>query len=401
MEATEIPKTPEGVVRRAEHITSLTGLRFFAAIWVVLLHFGTPQHTRQWPWIVDSTLRHGQLGVAMFFVLSGFVLGYNYLDKISAGTFDVRGFFVARFARVYPVFFLSVAIFTPFAIRYTLQSHSGLGGWLFLGAEFVLQALVLQTWFPGLLYLTRWNTPSWSLGVEAFFYSNFPWLAKQTIKLGNRAAILSVVGMLLFLTLVRAIYWSLNLDSIGDTVPNETAHLWAGALFFNPVLRLPEFALGVIGVHLVKRNRDALLRIPEWIHGAGLATVLISLLYVLSFQHTVSHRIWANSLVVFLLFSLICILSLQRIRIVTAILSSAPLVLLGEASYSMYVLQRPVAEYFNFVSVRIGIGTVETNLVSFLIYLIALNFISILVFKKFEIVWRNRFRSRLSKNIKA
>ena len=74
-----------------KNIDSLTSLRFFAALWVVLMHFSAgwiqaaPEQVRQ---LIDN----GYSGVELFFILSGFILGYVYLPQIQANTLNKRSF---------------------------------------------------------------------------------------------------------------------------------------------------------------------------------------------------------------------------------------------------------------------------------------------------------------------
>ena len=59
-------------------IDSLTGLRGFAAIWVIWFHAMGAKSL----WFLDNFLRRGYTGVDLFFVLSGFVISYVYADKM-------------------------------------------------------------------------------------------------------------------------------------------------------------------------------------------------------------------------------------------------------------------------------------------------------------------------------
>src|SRR5262249_34278414 len=91
-----------------EPIPSLTGLRFVAAMCVVVSH-AIPkiiplEAPPTWLYLLATT---SAAGMSLFFVLSGFVIYYNYSDSIGspAGLFI---FFVARFARLYPLYIVGV-----------------------------------------------------------------------------------------------------------------------------------------------------------------------------------------------------------------------------------------------------------------------------------------------------
>src|ERR1035437_477263 len=101
---------PVEVRHKLPPIKSLTSLRFFAAIYVVLFHeSANPGHFVFFP-LAARFVASGFTAVTLFFVLSGFILAYNY-DRIRSR----REFWISRFARIYPVYFLSLlpAFITP------------------------------------------------------------------------------------------------------------------------------------------------------------------------------------------------------------------------------------------------------------------------------------------------
>ena len=107
----------------------MTGSRIIAALLVVAFHvdymFGADAAGRTlavstlgadsiWPEFIDRVASAGTLGVNYFFVLSGFVLTYNY-TWFSGAALDLRRFYVARVARIYPLYLLALA--TAIAFR--------------------------------------------------------------------------------------------------------------------------------------------------------------------------------------------------------------------------------------------------------------------------------------------
>ena len=95
---------------RAPQIRKLNSLRGFAALVVVVAHFSGITG-----WLGGYPGRGaGQLGVMLFFVLSGFLMGYLYIGQELDGT-NLRRYLVARFARVVPLFalVLGLSILSP------------------------------------------------------------------------------------------------------------------------------------------------------------------------------------------------------------------------------------------------------------------------------------------------
>src|SRR5438128_7044986 len=84
------------------HLKPLTGLRFLAALLVVLYHVDLASRLPLSP-IVGI----GYVGVSFFFVLSGFILAYTYLDAHGRLNRSRGAFWGARIARVYPVYLVA------------------------------------------------------------------------------------------------------------------------------------------------------------------------------------------------------------------------------------------------------------------------------------------------------
>lgn len=163
---------------RRPDLDALTGLRFAAAVAVVAVHLRGhlaalfPATAR-----LDPALSAGFLGVDLFFVLSGFILGYHYLDAFPRADARAYGAFLRhRLARIYP---LHVATLAALALFVGLMGVTGRGmeqpeafGLRDLGANLLLT----QCWTFGDCAIT-WNGPAWSLSAEWFAYLCFPALA--------------------------------------------------------------------------------------------------------------------------------------------------------------------------------------------------------------------------------
>jgi peptidoglycan/LPS O-acetylase OafA/YrhL len=116
-----------------------------------------------------STLIHGgYLAVQTFFLLSGFVLARSY-SEIRWNWQSWKQFAIARFARIYPVYLLSLCIVLKFIIDTMYKPGRNPGQKAGLLVDY---AFLLQGWRPN--PQIGWNTPAWSLSCEFFFYLCFP-----------------------------------------------------------------------------------------------------------------------------------------------------------------------------------------------------------------------------------
>jgi peptidoglycan/LPS O-acetylase OafA/YrhL len=262
------------------------------------------------PRFVTTFLEHGELGVALFFTLSGFILFYTYQDNLKTSR-DTYKFFVARFARLYPVYLLAIALGAAYNGRLP-RSH-----------ELVIYPL-LQAWVPPITDLGyTWIIQAWTLSVEAFFYCCFPLLLLAFRRKWPTSA----------LWLLAAFFFVLNVALQTPFFhPNVPATLLTSHVIL-PVLCLPEFIFGMLlgAIFLQKSAFDASPATNDWITFAGivpslgliaagvggyLTTFAAFFCFGWSIYRLASGRGWLTNL-----------------------LSSRVMLLLGGASYTIYILQ--------------------------------------------------------------
>jgi len=295
------------------NIDALTSLRFFAALYVLFLHSGSHYVTRrlglEGGWI-DNFLANGYLGVSFFFVLSGFILIHVYSRPLVAGD-KIFSYALARFARVYPVYLLSLILILPITKDVQLVS-----AWP--------QFFLLQSWPLQHLGVSpaNWNGPAWTLSVELLFYLMFPILAKTWLKLELPA--LFTVGAICALLMIG--FWS---PSIGTG--REIAYPALDWLPV-PVARLPEFVFGMtLGriFHRVRNRFDG-----KWLFRLSLLGAIIAL--------SASPAASISGFAAFFFGLIILAIACSKDGLAIRFLSLRPLVFLGGASYALYILQTPV-----------------------------------------------------------
>src|SRR5580700_1009476 len=121
---------------RKAPLPALTGLRTLLACNIVLFHFTPPHMGALYPVINNS-----YVFVGFFILLSGFVLSYNYADRPQP--LNKRDFWRARFARLYPIYLLSLVLsLGMLAEEWHARSH----GQFLTGV--VLTPLMMQGWSP-------------------------------------------------------------------------------------------------------------------------------------------------------------------------------------------------------------------------------------------------------------
>lgn len=325
---------------RGGSLDSLTGLRFLAALHVVLFHFakpclGTaPEGLRNW-------VGAGYSAVGVFFVLSGFVLAWNYLDRDGRMETGPRAFLAARLARVYPVYLLTFALSAPSTIAASVASN----GWaVALGKSVVAGAATLglvQAWVPVLaLY---WNPPGWSVAVEAVFYVLFPWLARALVPRVRPSLLPVALGAVWLVGLLPPVLFLALWPEGAGPVDAGTWTTGLAIIKFNPLMRLPEFLLGVLLGWGFVRERAAGAKRGS---GAVMALAGAALLVAAGAAGPrIPYPLMHNALLAPA--SGLLVYGLARGGGPLGWLLSRPwLVHLGGASYALYLLQYPVSEGF-------------------------------------------------------
>src|SRR5437016_3929734 len=177
------------------YLGALAGIRFLAALHVVLYHHRDDLFMAAVPGFARQVVNGGYVAVGLFFVLSGFILTYTYLGD-QPDAIDFRPFWVARLARIYPVYLLSFVVGAPLYFRYSVATVTPLGDAIGMAAGALGTVLSMTlAWSPATVRLVAsWNLPAWSLSAEAFFYVLFPVIGLILIRRGTPALIALLVG---------------------------------------------------------------------------------------------------------------------------------------------------------------------------------------------------------------
>jgi peptidoglycan/LPS O-acetylase OafA/YrhL len=344
-------------------LPALTSLRILAALHVVLFHcafymvkhsvWGQMRATEHSSALVHNTwaylgqgfaniLGAGTWSVSFFFVLSGFILFYNYGD-LRNGPFDTRKFWVARFARIYPVYLVGMIVFAPFLLRGwadnpQMESHSLVTGGM-------LSATLLQSWFWR--YATFWNGPGWSMSAEAFFYAMFPLMLLPMRRVNSSATLLGAMLTCWMASILKVPLVHSMIDHGWIAAgAKDTAEAFTAIADYNPLARIPEFLAGVaLGRLMVLRGGPAM-------RGTKLTAITLLAICVALFAAALGKNCpWylAASGGLTPIFAIVIWNLTVDGSFLVRLLAWSPLVFLGEASYSVYILHLPLEHWFGYV----------------------------------------------------
>lgn len=178
-------------------IPALTGIRGVAAVWVALFHLTPAAAKLLGGGSPAGPLTRGYLGVDLFFLLSGFVLGMTYATPMSqAWRPTLKRFAVGRAFRILPLHWF--VLFVLLALTILWPEHRW-GAGRHTVSTFVACLLLVQAWFQPDSWSMAWNYPAWSLSTEWFAYFLFPVMAWGAFRMkrGEVALALSLLCLLL------------------------------------------------------------------------------------------------------------------------------------------------------------------------------------------------------------
>jgi len=313
------PVSPQVIASpRKPPLPALTGVRTLLALNIVFFHFTPPHMHYLYPLINNS-----YVFVGFFFLLSGYILAYNYADR--AKPLVKRQFWLARFARLYPVYLLSLVLsFAMLQAEWHARSHGEF--W----AGVVLTPLLLQGWSPALA--TFWNTVAWTLSAEVLLYAAFPWLVRLPWPKTPGRLIALLLGVWALGLVPHMLYLALNPDHLTGPVNRYSSGFWLRAIKYTPLAYVCTFLAGVTlgkiqaGIKLTSQQRT-------FVAGASLA--LLAAFFATTVER-VPYILMHGGLLVPLFAALVIGLSGQNVF--ATIFAWRPIVLLGQTSFCLYLL---------------------------------------------------------------
>lgn len=315
----------------------LTSLRFWAATIVVLNHLDVA-HLGYLPEIVKGWCQSGYDAVTFFFVLSGFILTYVYASgrehealNVSAGRFQI-----ARLARIGPSYYLGLALLLP-PFVYSFAVAGIVSAETFAVATIAVPTLV-QAWLPPVSF--SWNGPAWSLSVEVFFYALFPVLFSRARAL-SRWELLAVAAVAVLASAVARWYMP-SMMSGGDT------QNWYNFFHYFPLFHLPSFIFGMALGRIYLFGRPP----SEALNKVGFLAAVIALALLLGYRSALPAWLATDALLV-PLYGIVIFAGARLEGSLQRALAHPLLVLLGHASYSIYILHVAVVFWWQWVAHKV------------------------------------------------
>jgi peptidoglycan/LPS O-acetylase OafA/YrhL len=320
-------------------MTALTSVRFIAALFVVLHHFLVLGRVPSWMLVFSG---YGDHAVAFFFVLSGYILTWNYLAKFEHGASRdaVRQFMLARFARVYPVHLLTLVAITPIALYYWFRLPVFFDGYPRIGAArllatWLVNAALLQGYIPKIEFQSVWNAPSWSISCEAFFYAILPFFLAHV--LGRQRTTAQVWRLLAACFVLQLVSFAAAFFFVRDVMhPNHGVFVMTSTVARVPFMRVWEFLIGCCVCAALLRRGEPLLTVRSRTLLVLIGTGGVILMRTLPASD--AQRVWAQFVGVTPFFAIGILALGDGPTLFAKLLEHRWFEFLGEASYSLYMI---------------------------------------------------------------
>jgi peptidoglycan/LPS O-acetylase OafA/YrhL len=335
------------VTKSSSYRADIQGLRAIAVLLVLLFHF-------------ETRLKGGYLGVDMFFVISGFVIASSTLREIDrTDTFSWSAFLHRRVRRLLPgiavvavaTAILSMLLLSPFGPQKETAKM------LLSAASYTSNFILMpQSYFSldpkanPLLHL-------WSLAVEEQFY--FVWPIAITLFVGLRkrlpAIVLRSLVWVAVLGVVLASCWLFLVCSMNG--PDVNDYQWFKPFiqrditpehfaFYSPFTRAWEFVIGVL-VALLLRLKTMVFapQIGSVFACSGAGMVLFGVIWASRFpeiQHDLNWSTNTSATIAVVIGTGLWIFGGSHDKLLRRLISIRPLTLIGDCSYSIYLLHWPI-----------------------------------------------------------
>ena len=287
-------------MENGKHIQALDGLRGFACLMVIFSHAGNRG-------VFFKITLAGQLGVMLFFALSGFLMAYLYGNQ--AFSFKVwLGYAIKRFFRVYPAYLFTITL------AFLVVSVTSLPFYGMDAPAYLKHVLLLGT-----------NNVLWTVPVEMRFYLWFPILAILLFFFHNQEKLR--LGILAGLWIVLLVF----------DIPGPQYSVWPYIEFF-----VTGVFVGYVYLYMEKHQPAARSwRGWGWVAAVCLAGVIYA---IPNFSHfyEVEAEIWAASWALAPLMGLTVLAVANAQGVIGWVMGSSPARFLGKISFSLYLLHNRI-----------------------------------------------------------
>ncbi len=325
-------------MRSPSVISSLTSLRFFAALAIFIHHCNGILITGPTEKLPLST------GVGFFFVLSGYILSHVYLS--SNKPLDSTKFLVYRFARVWPAHIAALVLLVSI-----LPEQQWVKDGVNVALAVASNVTMLHSLIPIPDYYFSFNWVSWSISTEFVFYLAFP-----AVVLAVGRGLKFALWCFLAVSLVGfVIAYVCDVNGLAYYPADSSAFNSHGITYISPISRFQEFCIGVMANVLVRHVSFSALKskvVSTALEFVMIAAFLLSFVTFYYWLKNVGFRTGPAMSEYFshyfsaFFFALVVVVFAKCRGYISDLLSFRFFVTLGEISFSFYLVHQILLRYY-------------------------------------------------------
>ncbi|MBN2524268.1 MAG: acyltransferase [Bacteroidales bacterium] len=268
----------------------------------------------------------GPVGVCFFFILSGFILTHVYQEKIIQKKIKIKNFYLLRFLRIYPLYFLTLLLAIPLKLGLLLTDHKT---WLLIFSEHLTMT---QSFVPIRDHYFSFNLVSWCISNEFFFYLAFPFIILLFSKIN------------FIKKLVLFVFISIGISILIYVLPSRLDH---AIIYINPGIRIFDFILGIVLYDVYKKLHPLSKSKATYFELASIVFLVIMYIVGIFLPQVIRYSIYYWLPVSFL----ILVFAMQNGKI-SFLLSNKLLMILGGMSYGLYISHFLIIKYVTWLNKR-------------------------------------------------
>ncbi|MBS1771929.1 MAG: acyltransferase [Bacteroidetes bacterium] len=317
------------------YFPNLNSIRFIAALAVMIHHIELTKYWFGQPNIYTSSFVggvFGQLGIILFFVLSGFLITYLLLlENRETGKISVKNFYIRRILRIWPLYYF-IVILGLFILPH-IQALAVPGYTEDVYKHFVPKALMFFSFFPNLAYSVYKHVPyaeqSWSVGVEEQFYLMWPFLISLVIR--KKKTINMLLGVIAFYVLIKIVAIILYTDAPDNKTIQTFYQFWVNFC-------IDCMAIGGIAACILFYKKEKLLKAlyNKYLQLALYIIVVVVTIKGFSLPHFFTYEMYA------VIFAVLIINLASNVNTVLNF-ENKPMSYLGKISYGLYMYHNVIA----------------------------------------------------------
>lgn len=319
--------------------------------------------------LYENVFYEGYIGVTFFFILSGFILSFSYTSRIKNNKITLSDYIVSRFARIYPLHILTLFFALPLVFYGVYKNNDNL-------LTLIPNIFLVQSFIPSGEYFFSGNAPSWSLSNEMFFYLLFPFLLFRN----------NIFLIVISLTIVL---FQVTVSQLGLSTGKQ--HY---LIYIFPVTRLLDFVVGILLFRVYCHFKDKGVSInPDAFQVFAIALLISAIAMKQNILQAYRYDLYYILPMSLLIFSF----AYSEGKI-SSFLSTKIFILLGEASFSLYLIHQLVIRYIREVnSLAFGFNGVAWDLIFSLLVIILSIVLSLIMYRFYEMTATRHFRKFLLK----